>query len=107
MESGKKIIAVFITLIFLTGCIAPANPIAISWDHSDGAIGYKVYVADNEQFSSPQITDVGYKNTVPLVELTIFEGKKNWVVVTAYNQVNESEYSNAVEFTHFVSTKSP
>jgi len=98
---GRKttIFGISLLLIFLIGFYSNALGETLSWTASPGEVtGYRLYYGTSAG-SYPQNVDVGNLTSYSTDSLSLTEGTAYFFVVTAYNSVCESGYSNMVSWT--------
>jgi hypothetical protein len=70
--------------------------VILQWDTVPDAIGYKVYRSTTKGSGYSSIADV---NGPPYEDVTVANGTTYYYVVTAYQDGNESDYSNEISLT--------
>ena len=96
-RSEIRLLFSFLSFVFiLTPSLAGAAQVSCSWDVSTGAAGYKMHYGNysgNYQYT----VDVG--NSTGCTISGLEEGKTYYFAVTAYNSLDESDYSKELAYT--------
>ena len=86
--------ALVAVIVLLVPVVAAAENVAVEWDPSDGATGYKIRWG-TALGSYPNVVDVGNTTTYVIQGLTA--GETYWAVAQAYNDTEVSDYSVPLE----------
>jgi len=93
----KKIYIVIILIFLLIGNVnSYGEVINLAWDTSVGATGYKIY-SGLESSNYSWVVDVGNVLDYSTLDIITF-GYTYYFVATAYDDIEESDYSNEVSY---------